>query len=307
MKEEEIVARFFSHLGGEGAAAPGDDCALLSVSEGERLVVSMDTSVVGRHFPADTPVPDIGWRCLAVALSDLAACGARADFCLLSLTIPQAEEKWLQGFATGFGECALNCGVSLVGGDLVRGELSISVQVGGWVAQQDFLSRSGGAVGDGVYVTGTLGAAARGRELMQSGGAEMAENADCLRAFLRPLPRLEAGERLTGLASACIDISDGLAADLSRLCRASGLGAQLQSKDIPVCPGGTKTAAMDRALHGGDDYQLCFTVSPQQAGRLSERLGAEGKDWWQVGVLTKAAGLRLDGEPLRATGWEHFS
>ena len=309
MKETEIIEKFFAGLGGEGLAAPGDDAALLTPPAGKSLVTSVDSSLVGRHFPPDLAPVDIGWRSLAVALSDLAACGAEADFCLLALALPEVDANWLRAFSSGFGDCANRYGVRLVGGDLVRGDLSVTVQVGGWVGDGEFLTRSGAAAGDLLCVTGEVGAAAVGLQLclgepVPEMSAEL--EADYRRAWLQPEPKLAIGRKLVGLASACIDVSDGLALDASRLCAASGVGADLESDGVPACPVGTFDVAVERALRGGDDYELCFSVAPGKRQLLQQRLGAEGKLWNQIGILEEEPGLRLDALPYVVGGWDHF-
>ena len=307
LRETEIVERFFSAMGACGRAAPGDDCALVAPPDGEKLLLSMDTSCPGRHFPDDTHPEDVGWRCLAVALSDLAACGGRADFCLLALTLPRADANWLEAFAAGFRKCSEAFAVRLVGGDLVKGQSAITVQVGGWVKEADFLARDGASPGDWLCVTGQLGAASAGLAAI-CGEIELPDPLSdlCRQAFLRPRPQLEAGQQLAGLASACMDISDGLALDLERMCRASNVGADLQAKAIPAIDAGNGDDDLQRALHGGDDYELCFTLPPDRAPQLHERLGPEGQDWHRIGQMSAQAGLRLDGQPLEPKGFDHF-
>ncbi|HET8790742.1 MAG TPA: thiamine-phosphate kinase, partial [Modicisalibacter sp.] len=213
--EFELIARYFARpefltLGDSSGVAlgPGDDCALLMPTPGQQLAVSVDTSVIDVHFPANAPPTAIGHRCLAVALSDLAAMGARARWCVMALTLPEANEAWLAAFADGFHAlCAAN-DVALVGGDVTRGALSIAVTVHGEVPIGKALKRSGGHAGDILAVTGPLGGGLGGLRAWQSGLRDLAD--PLLAAYLLPQPRLAAGQALRGLAHCAIDISDGL-------------------------------------------------------------------------------------------------
>lgn len=322
MDETKIIERFFADIGPGWTgppAGPGDDCALLTPPPEMKLALSADTSVAGVHFPENLPAADVGWRCLAVALSDLAACGARPDFFTLSLSMLSADEPWLESFAKGLDECAQRYKVRLVGGDLVRGGLACGVQVGGWVGEAEFLPRSGAGVGDAVCITlgadqqaAGLGAAAAGMQLLVGKadaaglGLTAAQAAGCLQAFVRPEPQIAAGLALAGLANACIDISDGLAVDLHRLCRSSGIAVRLDSQAIPLCGQGS-AQDLQRALQGGDDYQLCFTLTQQSLIQLDTALGARGRAWQQIGTVESGAGVELDGEVLQPAGWDHFA
>ena len=233
----------------------GDDAALVAPRPGERLAIATDTLVAGVHFPADTSAYDLGWKALAVNLSDLAAMGAEPAFATLALTLPDADPAWVADFARGFAALARVHRVALVGGDTTRGPLAVTVTVHGYVPDEHVLLRRGARVGDLVCVTGTLGDAAAALALDARGA--LRERLD------RPTPRVEAGIALRGLASAAIDVSDGLLADLGRVCAASAVAAVLG--DDPPLSSALRAAcepaiAKTHAWTGGDDYELCFTL-----------------------------------------------
>src|SRR5690606_3354602 len=211
----------------------GDDAAILAVPAGNQLVVAMDTLNAGVHFPEDTAPADIGWKALAVNLSDLAAMGARPAWCTLSLSLPDSDIGRVDGFLDGFLSLAALHGVALVGGDTTRGPLSVCVTAHGLVEPGRALRRDGARVGDDVWVTGTPGDAAGALAQWRAGG----ERDAALRARLeRPAPRVEAGLALAGLAHAAIDVSDGLLADLGHVCAASGVGMEIELAALPVSP-----------------------------------------------------------------------
>lgn len=239
----------------------GDDAAIVQVPAGRQLVIAADTINRGIHFPDDTAPADIGWKALAVNLSDLAAMGAEPAWCTLSLSLPAGDARWVDAFLDGFLELAARHRVALIGGDTTRGPLSISVTVHGFVAPGRALRRGGAQVGDDVWVTGTVGEAA-GALAQWRAGAVVAPG---LRARLdRPTPRLAVGEQIATVAHACIDVSDGLLADLQHVCDASDVGAEVEVGMLPALP--ELLAAFDaqrrQALQatGGDDYELCFTA-----------------------------------------------
>lgn len=305
MNEFELIEHFFSRSGGEGVIlGSGDDAALLQPTPGQQLVMTMDTLVAGRHFPEDLPAEDIGWRALAVNLSDLAAMGATPRWCLLSLSLPAVDEAWLTGFCRGFFALAEQAGIVLVGGDTVRGPLSITVQATGEAPPGKALRRSGARPGDRLCIDGVPGAAAAGLRLWQAGQRSGALQ----QAFCRPQPQLTLGRRLRGLASACIDISDGLLADLDHVLRASGgFGAEVelarmpQSPALQACADGDALAALQ--LAGGDDYLLLFAVP------AAFNLPAA---WRCIGQVTAQPGVRVwraDGTLLSVlpSGWDHFA
>ena len=291
----------------------GDDAALLSVPSGKLLAVSTDTLVAGVHFPPDALAFDIGWKALAVNLSDLAAMGAEPAWATLALTLPAADARWVDEFAQGFAALARQHRVALVGGDTTQGPLSITVTVHGLLPERLALTRSGARSGDGVYVTGTLGDAAAGLRQMRS---QSQGDSHLLERLRRPTPRVAQGLLLRGHATACIDISDGLAADLGHVCEASGVGAEIDADALPASP--ALLAAFDAGarrafqLAGGDDYELCFTAPDAGSGELLDALARSGCTATRIGrigsgsrvCIRDAAGTSL---ALLHRGWEHFA
>ena len=319
MGEFELIERYFSRLGatrGDVALGVGDDAALLAVPAGQQLVACVDTLVAGRHFPAGTEPADIGWRALAVNLSDLAAMGATPAWALLALTLPEASAEWLEAFAAGFSQLALAHGVALVGGDTTAGPLTISVELLGLVEPGTALRRHGAAAGDLVYVTGWPGDAAAGLALIEGRIAGSGADRAVLEGkFRRPEPRVAFGSRLRGIASACVDVSDGLAADLGRLTAASGVGAVLRATELPLSQAlyglAGEARAREFALGGGDDYELAFTVPVARRAALSQLQAARGSPACHcIGEVVAGRGLKLVGErgELKLPGgWDHFA
>ncbi|WP_147653472.1 thiamine-phosphate kinase [Vulcaniibacterium gelatinicum] len=301
----------------------GDDAALLQVPAGHWLVVATDTLNAGVHFPHDAAPADIGWKALAVNLSDLAAMGAEPAWCTLSLSLPTGDAAWLDGFLDGFLALAAEQGVALVGGDTTHGPLSVCVTVHGFVAPERALRRDGARVGDEVWVSGTLGDAAAALRLLGIGTpadaapvrAAPAERAFLLARLHRPVPRLALGRALAGLAHACIDVSDGLLADLGHVCRASGVGAELMLAELPASPAlrAACETGVRQALQatGGDDYELCFTAAPAQRAALEALAAATDTPLTRIGRIVAGAGVRAlaaDGRPWQPPrrGYEHF-
>ncbi len=318
LSEFALIERYFAV-----ATAPrddvrlgiGDDCAILRVPRGQDLAVSIDTLVEGVHFLPGTDPESLGHKALAVNLSDLAAMGAEPAWATLALTLPRVEEPWLQAFSSGFSRLAGAHRVALVGGDTTGGPLSVTVQVHGFVREDMALRRSGAQPGDLIYVTGRLGDA--GLALLARQGLYVASGqlGALSERLERPTPRVAEGLALRGLASAAIDLSDGLGSDLGHLCRASGAGAVIHVERLPrseaVADYVRETGDWSLALSAGDDYELCFTVPPGRQGEL-ETLGAGfecGFHW--IGIIEARAGVRCclaDGQLLGApSGFEHFA
>ncbi len=303
MDEFAVIERFFR---GRGAARTdvrlgvGDDAAVVEPDPGKELVLTTDTLVAGRHFPAGGfPPGALGHRALAVNLSDLAAMGAEPAWALLSLTLPEADEAWLEAFADGFGSLAERTNVALVGGNLSAGPLTVCVTLAGQVDAGCSLVRSGAREGDALYVTGGLGGGAAGLRALSEG--QPIESPQ-VRSYALPEPRLEASRSLVQCAHAVIDVSDGLLGDLAKLLAASGnLGADLSAAAIPLAPG----AALEDALGPSDDYELLVSL-PQAAGEgASASLGCE---WHRIGIVGAGPGIRLDGEAVagESRGYRHF-
>jgi len=315
--EFDLIARIRARAAGRGDVllGIGDDAALLQPPPGLALAVTMDTLNAGVHFPADTAAWDIGWKALAVNLSDLAAMGAEPAWCTLSLALPSADPGWLDGFLGGFLTLAGQHQLALIGGDTTSGPLSISVTAHGLVDPRAALRRDGARAGDDLWVTGTLGDAAAALDGWQRGISCSPD----LRARLdRPTPRVLAGRALAGLAHAAIDLSDGLAADLQHLCRASAVAAEVWLPHLPTSPALSALAADPRArwrwqVSGGDDYELCFTAPPDQREALSAQLAATGVPITRIGCIhaTPAGEVRLLDEQQRRwqpgrAGFVHF-
>jgi thiamine-monophosphate kinase len=301
----------------------GDDAAVLAVPPDHELVMAIDTLVDGVHFPHGTAAADIGWKALAVNLSDLAAMGATPAWALLALTLPpsasaHARTAFVDGFAQGFAELALPLRLALVGGDTTRGPLAISVAVHGLVPAGQAITRGGARVGDTVLVTGTLGDAAAGLACLRDGhvGVQPSERAYLSDRLNRPTPRLAAGIALRGRASACIDVSDGLLADLGHLCAASAVGAEIEVAALPLSPAVLAvldaTAARDVAFAGGDDYELCFTVAEAEVSEVIGKLARGGCRATRIGRIVKGEGVRVRDAgggwlDIARKGWDHFA
>ncbi len=308
----ERLMRVIPVQGAGVACSIGDDAAILSPTAGRELVVATDTLNEGIHFLPGADPQALGHKALAVNLSDIAAMGARPRWALLSLSLPVADKNWVDGFASGFAQLAKQHGVTLVGGDTCSGPLSVTVVMLGDVPAGEALRRDTAEAGDLVYVSGMLGDAALALRERLAGcpaTAELDQALDC------PGPQLELGRRLRGLASACIDLSDGLLADLGHLVRASGLGAELQLDQLPASPHLGALSDAERwalQLAGGDDYGLCFSI-PESGSTVMQDISRDlGVKLTQVGRLvpgTRVKCLNAEQEEWAppTQGWEHFS
>ena len=310
----------------------GDDAAIVQVPSGRQLVIATDTLNAGVHFPDGTAAADIGWKALAVNLSDLAAMGAQPAWCTLSLSLPGSDAAWLDSFLDGFLELAALHRVALVGGDTTRGPLSIGVTVHGLVAPGQALRRDAARVGDDVWISGTLGDAAGALRLLlprlpgdavgdQPGVAPEIGPAsgvlNTLRPRLeRPTPRIATGLALAGIAHACIDISDGLLADLGHVCRASGVAAEVRLAEIPGSA--ALRSAFDSDVRaalqatGGDDYELCFTAPASEREAIEQVARRTDTPLTRIGRIGAGSGVRAltaDGQPWQPpnAGYEHFA
>ncbi|HEY3808309.1 MAG TPA: thiamine-phosphate kinase [Steroidobacteraceae bacterium] len=317
LSETDLIERFFRGLGarrGDVALGIGDDAALLRVPPGHELVLTTDALVEGVHFLPDAPAHSLGHRALAVNLSDLAAMGASACWALLSLNLPRAEEPWLAAFAQGFGALAQAHQVALVGGNVSRGPLSITVQAAGVVPTGQALRRDGAVAGDYLYVSGSPGDAAVGLSVLRGQLAADPVARDFLRRrFEYPQPRLELGTALRGLASACIDVSDGLYVDAQRLLRASGVAAQLDLESLPISAALREVAgaaAWQRVLDGGEDYELCFAASAGHAAPIAAAAARAATVVTRIGVLESGGGITLKSRnsvmQFSPLGFDHF-
>ncbi|UXI00677.1 thiamine-phosphate kinase [Photobacterium sp. TY1-4] len=319
--EFDLIARYFEHqaVSRRDVVLPiGDDCALLAVPVGSQLAVSTDTLVAGTHFLAEADPAKVAHKALASNLSDLAAMGATPAWVSLALTMPEPDEVWLAGFCQGFFALAEYYNVQLVGGDTTKGPLSITITVHGFVPQGEALTRSGANSGDWVYVTGNLGDSAAGLALVL-GQQQVADPQlrDCLLArHYLPQPRILAGQALRGIATAALDISDGLIADLGHILTRSGLAAVIDVEKLPLSPELCRFAperdrALQLALSSGEEYELCFTVPEQNRGAIDTALAHSGVQATCIGQLRSGQGITLmRGEvPLdwQLHGYDHFA
>ncbi len=319
MNEFELIARYFVDTGDsrdEVILGIGDDAAILQTDR-RPVAICADTLVSGVHFLADDDPYDLGYKALAVNLSDLAAMGAEPLWATLCLTIPETNEYWLSNFANGFGDIARRYRVALIGGDTTRGPLTISVQAGGAITGKSALRRDGARVGDRVFVTGPVGDSALGLRIA-NGEQVLDEQFDgyLLSHLRRPEPAVEAGLILSGFASAAIDVSDGLLADLGHILRQSGnLGADIRLGDIPFSTAARKflgyTNDYATLLNGGEDYVLCFCAPLTVLPGMKIKLADKSLKVFDIGCVTSGDGIRVldsNGEPvsIEASGYAHF-
>ena len=318
--EHEIIARYFSQhsAGADVEIGVGDDAAVVQPPDGSKLVMTMDALNEGVHFRPDCRPEDLGHKVLAVNLSDLAAMGATPLWATLSLSLPEIEDSWLAGFSRGLYSLADRYNTKIIGGDLVRGARSVSMQATGYLKSADAITRTGARPKDSLYVTGTLGDAALYLKLSQNLEDLTAskQDMDYLSARLnRPWPRVEVGQEIVALASAAIDLSDGLVLDVQRILQGSGVGARIELEQLP------RSRAMHRqwqdgedwnlVLAGGDDYELAFTASPEHGAEIDTISARTGCPITRVGEITREASLELflagRSYPLPdRPGFEHF-
>ena len=296
----------------------GDDAALLQPAPGQQLAVTADTLNAGVHFPAESAPADIGWKALAANLSDLAAMGAVPAWCTLSLSLPQAEGDWLDAFADGLFALADASGIAVVGGDTTRGPLSISITAIGRVPAAQALRRDGARVGDDIWVSGHPGEAAGALRLWQQGRLDVrgvvadAAHERLRQRLQRPMPRLALGLALRSCAHAAADVSDGLLADLGHIASRSGVAAVLQADAVPLSAA-LRTAlgdaaALDCALRGGDDYELCFTAAPERRQAVQALTADLALPLARIGVIAEGRGVHCEGDAgAGRSGYRHFA
>ncbi|MFS2222437.1 thiamine-phosphate kinase [Pantoea sp. B65] len=318
--EFELIARYFNRVTSSRRDVEkgiGDDCALLNVPEKQTLAISTDTLVEGIHFLRDIHPADLGYKALAVNLSDLAAMGADPAWLTLAITLPAIDEGWLKAFSDSLFDLLDYYDMQLIGGDTTRGPRSLTLGIHGLVPVGRALKRSGARPGDWIFVTGSLGDSAAGLALLQH-HIRIADPAACealIKRHLRPMPRILQGQALRDLASSAIDISDGLIADLGHVLKASDCGARINLEALPLST--TLVEHFDRpqalrwALAGGEDYELCFTVPEINRGALDVALGNLGVPYTCIGQMAPAAeGLTLleQGKVVEfnVKGFDHF-
>ncbi len=315
--EFDVIARYFSRPArrGDVLLGVGDDAALLVPPPGQAVVAATDTLVEGRHFLPGTPAEVVGHQALAVNLSDLAAMGAEPAWALLSLSMPDVDEAWIEGFARGLYRLADEHGVALVGGDTVAGPRVVTIEALGFVPPAEALTRSGARPGDALFVSGWPGEAAAGLDLLRTGAAAFDSPDRCVRRFLYAEPRLALGRALRGLATAAMDVSDGLLGDLGKLVRASGVGAVVQLESLPVSPSlaaqGGRARCEHYLLHGGDDYELLFTVPEHVAVSLERIATRAGCPLHRIGNIVPGDGVQCLRQGcvaiIEGHGHDHFA
>jgi thiamine-monophosphate kinase len=318
--EFDLIAHYFTRPTPRAVLGPGDDCALLAPSPGMELAITTDMLVVGTHFFADTDPAQLGWKTLAVNVSDLAAMGAQPRWALLAGSLPAADEAWIAAFTEGFFACAERYGVELVGGDTTRGPLNLCVTALGEVPAGGALRRDGAWLGDDLWVSGRPGLAALGLAHLQGRTAlpdELA--AACVGALQKPVPRVELGMALQrrGLAHSAIDVSDGLLADIGHIAERSALDVEIAVAQLPGLPENVASGlARTCQLTGGDDYELAFSASPEKRGELTALVNELDLPLWRIGRIVDAAKgpgeVRLigeRGEPVAVDrkGFDHFA
>ena len=337
MSEFDLIATYFTwdafdnHSNQANTSTPqtsnviksvGDDAAVLSLAPKRHLVTSIDTLVSGVHFPANTAAYDIGYKALAVNLSDLAAMGSKPEWFTLALTLPEIDQTWLREFSRGLKTLAKESGITLVGGDTTKGPLAISIQVMGSVENEKALYRSGANFGDKIYVTGTLGDGAAGLASLQDKLTLTKDHAEyCQQRLNRPTPRLIESDLIKPFASACIDVSDGLLQDLSHIINQSTLsktrdepdnklGATLDLSKLPfsqALESIDQEQALEFALKGGDDYEILFTIAESLESKFLEAIENCHYQFTCIGTITSAKGIvDITNTPLIATGYNHF-
>ena len=298
--EFELIRKYFDRPARSAVLGVGDDAALLRPGAGAELAVSTDLLLEGRHFRAGADARKLGHKALAVNLSDMAAMGAAPRWVTLALALPSADEAWLEAFARGFFALAERFGIELIGGDTTRGPLTICVTILGEVPTGLSLVRAGALPGDDIWVSGELGGAALG--LAQPGNTAAAQRLD------EPEPRVELGERLRGIASAAIDVSDGFAQDLGHILERSGVGAVVEYERLPKFPGAQRA----QVLAGGDDYELVFTARQDKRAEIEPLSKELGLALTRVGSMQKGEPvlrvLGKDGAPIApGRGFDHFA
>ncbi len=319
MSEFDLIQRYFTRPTPNATLGVGDDAALLHVGTGMELAVSTDMLVSGTHFFPDTDPYLLGRKTLAVNISDLAAMGATPRWATLSLSLPNANEHWLQRFSAGFFSMADEYGVELVGGDTTRGPLNLCVTIMGEVPAGKALRRSGAQVGDDIWVSGVLGEAALGLTHLQS-KMELPDDVRsfCLDALHQPHPRVALGLALRGIAHSAIDISDGLLGDLGHILECSNVAAEVRYDKVPApsffayAGKELKELAQHCVLSGGDDYELCFTAPVAQRDEINAISARLDLPLTHIGQIVSGRGCTVrnaDGSvmKIKEAGYDHFA
>ncbi len=313
--EFNLIAKYFTRATPSADLGVGDDAALLRVSAGHQLAISADMLVAGTHFFHDAAPYDVGWKSLAVNISDMAAMAANPKWATLAIALPEINEPWLAEFSRGLFACADRFKVDLIGGDTTRGPLNISVQIMGEVPTGKALRRDGAKLDDDIWVSGNLGSAALGLAHLQNKiTLDSAVTEHCLQALHKPMPRTDLGSTLRNIANSCIDVSDGLLADLGHILEASNLGATVALDSIS-CHDYLRSH-LDEAiiqqcvLAGGDDYELVFTAPETQRDAIKQLAQQLNLPLSLIGKTTEISGIKVTykQQPLDISkkGFDHF-
>ncbi len=318
MTESELIEQYFlsTQLPDNGIALGiGDDAAVINIPADKQLVVSTDTLVSNIHFHSTDKAEDIGYKTLAVNLSDMAAMGAEPKWVSMSLTLAEINHDWLKAFSDSFFELANEHSLALIGGDLCRGSLSVSIHIQGLVSKNKYVTRSGARVGDNIYVTGTLGDAGAALKLKSASG-NSPDHQYLQSRLLRPTARIEAGLKLAGFVNSMIDLSDGLIQDLTHISRSSAVGAEIFVDQIPLSEQiknlFSYEEALSLALSAGDDYELCFTAPAETEHSISKLFETLNCPISKIGIIRDGKEIKLtknDGQEFKSesSGYQHFS
>lgn len=317
MNEFSLIAQFFKSIPlkrNDVVYGIGDDAACLQILPGHNLLVSTDTLVSGVHFLPEWNPYDIACKAVMSNISDMAAMAADPAWITLALTLPSVDDLWLSAFAKGIRESLQPFNIDLIGGDTTHGPLAITITIMGTAPYNQSVRRQGAKAGDIVMVSGLLGAASLAVKYLNEQSIPDDDRAELMKKLLHPQPRIDLIPILRAYASAAIDISDGLSADLNHICNASKVGTTLDTATIPLHPLLIKylgNEAVDLALTGGDDYELCFTVAPEQFAACSAEFAKRNSLCYPIGVIDKEAGMRIktrDGQSVNLTpqGYSHF-
>lgn len=318
--EFDLINKYFARPTPSAVLGPGDDCALIAPTPGKQLAVTTDMLVAGTHFLPDTNPKNLGWKALAVNISDLAAMGAQPRWVTLAGALPAVDEPWIAAFADGFFACAAEYGVDVIGGDTTKGPLNVCITAIGEVEPGRALRRDGAKIGDQIWVSGRPGLASLGLAYLQD-KIKLPEPWPrlCVGALEKPRPRVALGLALNGIASSAIDVSDGLLADLGHIAERSGCAAAVKLVQLPHLPKGEsydadlRRIALECQLTGGDDYELCFTATGTQSLTIAQIAATLELPLWCIGEMVagptgKVTVLDPDGKPVEFghKGYDHF-
>lgn len=318
--EFDLINKYFARPTPSAVLGPGDDCALIAPTPGKQLAVTTDMLVAGTHFLPDTNPRNLGWKALAVNISDLAAMGAQPRWVTLAGALPAVDEPWIAAFAEGFFACAAEYGVDVIGGDTTKGPLNVCVTAIGEVEPGQALRRNGAQAGDQIWVSGRPGLASLGLAYLQD-KVKLPEPWPrlCVSALEKPRPRVALGLALNGIASSAIDVSDGLLADLGHIAERSGCAAAVKLVQLPHLPKGDsydadlRRIALECQLTGGDDYELCFTAPGTQSLAIAKIAAQLELPLWNIGEMVAGPTgdvtvLDPDGKPVEfgSKGYDHF-